>query len=613
MANPVFENIDNYNFYNQNSFNTYNRDYLIDDAVASELNTYKNFTDFPMFSDHNPDGTEGVRSIFNKHGAIPVGSDEWQISNNVPLLDSQDMRKELRKQSGCTVQELVEKSEEGLLGRATYDYSDFMYCKYLGRLPNTYMITLRRFPIPVDDYITSTGVGDTRKTVGVVSQNSTSIGCLVTWLGTPGNEISNILSYSVSMPFKMQQAQWNTRNNDDADASGGGYANAIAALFDSTYREQYQAGMAGNAISPLTDYVNKAFPKWNPLGSAPYRAQELNSFRDSAKVYGPIDTIKETYTRSEEGLKFEQNFSLTFEYELRSYDGINGRRAMLDLIANILNVTYSTGTFWGGGYYGSGAHQNNIFTNMKIFKTQGGFTDFIDAFAEDLSDINKGIRDYIKENGGIWNTLKNFANDLGGMFIGGILNKLGRPQKIYANSLLSPAPVGFWHVMIGNPNHPIMSIGNLVLKDTKIEHYGPLGLDEFPIGLRVTCQLERAKGRDIRDIEKLYLNGNDRIYSSMGPKIFEMYRYSQTYKSQSSNDMTATADLDTEFPTYDDKSVTLENTQAMKKTLQKYFGHTDTYSIYVTACEQEYGSHKKKKGAGAGDSSEQGGTNIVSY
>ena len=50
----------------------------------------------------------------------------------------------------------------------------------------------------------------------------------------------------------------------------------------------------------------------------------------------------------------------------------------------------------------------------------------------------------------------------------------------------------------------------------------------------------------------------------------------------------------------------------MSHILQKYFGHVDTYSIYVSACEQEMGAHKKKKkGAGAGDSSQQGGTNRI--
>ena len=79
-----------------------------------------------------------------------------------------------------------------------------------------------------------------------------------------------------------------------------------------------------------------------------------------------------------------KKLSLVFEYELRSYNGINPKQAMLDLLSNILNVTYTTGTFWGGGYKGFAAHQSNIFANLNVFKKHGNFTDFIDNFSKDL-------------------------------------------------------------------------------------------------------------------------------------------------------------------------------------------------------------------------------------
>ena len=74
-------------------------------------------------------------------------------------MDSPDNRKAIRDHSKCSVKDLVEASREGLLGKSTYDYSDFMYCKHLGKVPNNYLITLRRFPLPVDDYISTLGVG----------------------------------------------------------------------------------------------------------------------------------------------------------------------------------------------------------------------------------------------------------------------------------------------------------------------------------------------------------------------------------------------------------------------------------------------------------------------
>lgn len=601
-----------------------NREYLISKHTADELNTYMSFTPFATFNDLfapeydengveiTPDskgsGTLGVRSIFNRAGAVVLGSKDvkkmgevataktspWRISNNVPLMDNRVSREAIKEDSGCSVKELVKASEDGILGRETYAFSDFMYCRYLGRVPNNYLITLRRFPYPVDDFISAVGTRDMRSNPDYATRNADSIGCMVTWIGTPGNEMSNILKYNVSMPFKTANAQLqDSEINADSSQSP---ANAISAMFDSKYREQYMAGQAGTAVN---GYISKVFPLAG--GDPPYPASTWNRFRDSSKAYGPVDVIKETYMRSEDGLKFDQDISIVFDYELRSYNGINGRQAMLDLLANILNVTYSTGTFWGGGYRGGGAHQNNVFANMKIFKAKGGFTDFVEAFAEDLSDLGSRAKFSIESNGGILETIKKIGNTLGGMLAAGFLNKMGRPQKQQLNSLLSPAPIGFWHLTIGNPHHPIMSIGNMILKSAQIEHYGPLGLDDFPTGLKVTCTLTRGKPRDIRDIEKLYMKGNDRIYSPMGPKIFDMYKNAKEYKSGNKSrplvgDPSSTVTAGGQIETISDLG-------ELKYVIQKYFGHIDTQSIMVASMEQEMGAGKKqKKGTAGGDS-----------
>ena len=192
-------------------------------------------------------------------------------------------------------------------------------------------------------------------------------------------------------------------------------------------------------------------------------------------------------------------------------------------------------------------------------------------------------------------------NSIGGMLLAGKLNELGRPQKAMYNSLLSPAPIGFWHVTIGNPKRPIMSIGNMIITNVLIEHNGPLGLDDFPTGLKVTVELDRGKPRDLRDIEKLYMQGTDRIYSSMGDKVFDMYKNAELYKASRTNPSsynpvtnTATVNLNASKPT-----ITVANYDSLKKTMKKYFGTDDSYSIYVPAAEQEYGAGKKKPSTAA--------------
>lgn len=609
----------------------------------------------------NPVGSPAVRSIFNRSGGMLIGTDGglsgnykdvkldehirdgasgWRISNNVPLMDSPGNRDRIRSHSGCSVKELVQQSEQGLLGRAIYSYADFMYCKYLGKVPNNYLITLRRFPVPPGDFISTVGVGRDQKVEGKNS-NGQQIGCMVTWLGTPGNEIGNILKYSYKMPYQEKTAQWEPVENSDADGAQG-LANSVAAAFDPAYRKQYISGHGGAAYNA---FVGKFF-KVPGLGkvsggsdTGPYRT---SPFYDANKIYGPIDRVKSTMMRSPDGLEFNQEVTITFEYELRAYNGINTRQAMLDLLSNILQVTYTTGGFWGGGYRGGGMHQSSIFNNLAIFKCHGGFTDFMDAFAKDYSTVSEKIRGNIAANGGFLSALKSLLNQLGGLILGGALNQLGRPQRTYANSLLSEQPVGMWHLMVGNPNHPIISVGNMVLMNTEVQHYGPLGLDDFPTNLKVTCTLKRGKPRDLREIEKMYMHGNDRIYFSMGPKVMDMYKVADEYKKRQEGYRPVTdfnslkydlqtqidyanllksadiveADAETiSIASVNDKgeSIIKDNEAEAKElgavfldkqsvsscnvSVQKWFGETDSYSIYFAAAEQENGASKKKENA----------------
>lgn len=607
---------------------TYNRDYLISKEVADEFNTYANFGVFPVFADTNMHqydekndykivestdiaGTPGVRSLFNPYGAVLLGSEngmlnvdprvdkanEWRLSNNVPLLDSPQNRKEIRKHSGCSIKELVEASQNGLMGRETYSYSDFMFCKHLGRVSNNYMITLRRFPLPVDDFIGSIGLNE-QEEKRIRTSNSACIGCMVTWMGVSGNNLDDILKYNYKMPFRLETAELQDRGAS-ADENQT-MLNGMFAVFDKEYRKQYQEGYADAAGNIGLEYLG--IPS-NALGQAPYK--HIAGYQDTkTKVYGPVDSIRSTYVRADTGLEFEQSITLTFEYELKSYNGVNGKQAMLDLISNILNVTYSTGSFWGGGYKGFAAHQSNIFANLNIFKARGGFTNFIDAFSKDVTDLtSKAGRDlgFIDNKGefsfkdGLKGIL-NMLNSVGGMIMSGMLNKLGRPQKAMYNALLSPAPIGFWHVTIGNPKRPIMSIGNMIITNCEISHTGPLGIDDFPTGLKVTVQLDRGKPRDLRDIEKLYMQGNDRIYTSMSDKVFDMYKNAELYKkdknySPVTNMATITNPEDSKIPK---PTISVEDYESIKDSMKKYFGTTDSYAIYVPAAEQEYGSGKKK-------------------
>lgn len=581
MANSIFSQAV---YFNTRARQMRGRVDLLSQDVAKELNTYANFGVFHTYNDvHSTSwydesgkgadgstgtafedagprkgmsdvaGTPGVRSIFNKMSAALTATDHanagnlddgtamgeviknfvhnasgWRISNNVPLLDTPETRKKIKEHSGCTVRELVKASQAGYFGVATYSYADFMYCKHLNRVPNNYLITLRRFPVPILDSIMPTGTGGRRKKGGAgYNPTMPPIGTMVTWLGVSGNDMKNILKYSYKMAFEEKNAQW-----EDVEKQGGdtGLLNGMEAMVNPAARKSYLSGQSVPALDGLMGTFFNA-------GQSPYPPANMGSEvqKDKTKIYGPIDRVKKAYARGSGGLDWDQEFTITFEYELKAYNGINPRQAMLDLIASILSVTYTTGGFWAGGYRGGGIRQSSFFSNLNVFKCRGGFTDFMDAVSKDIRAGANAIRQDISDSGGLVAYAKKMLNMIGGMLMGGVLNKLGRPARYFANSLISDAPVGLWHITIGNPHHPIMMMGNMILLNTEIEHSGPLGIDDFPTNLKVSCQFKRGKPRDQYGIENLYMQGNDRIFHSMESKLADMYRVAQAYKAGDNN------------------------------------------------------------------------------
>lgn len=521
---------------------------LISAAVASEFNTYRTWGSFNLAVDADPltqddfedvDGNKqlkkpgdrkkvestGVRSLFNRLHAVPLEAEAyaWRVSQNMPLLDSPKTRQKQRAMNACTVRDLVQKSQQGLLGTGVYSYSDFMFCKYLGRVPNNHLITLRRYTIPVNDYVKPYGnpaaINGNASTGSIIESTTTDtggvpLGCLVTWLGTPGNDMSDIMKYSFNMPFKSVNSKF------EDDGSPGGQA-----------RDKSSKGIIGGAFRKA--YGNQAFQRVGNIvspGLFNRRGGQCCSspgpHYDANKAYSGVDMIKSIYVRDgEKGLSFSHKFKLTFDYELRSYDGINGKQAMLDLLGNILTVCYTTGDFWPGSYrHTAGGSSMQPMSSLECMKHHDTFSGYINAFEKDFVKLRGQVKEMSKDP---IKTLLNLLDNLGGFLLGGNLEAAPAQMKNSVNALLSDAAVGFWHVTVGNPCAPMLSIGNLIMTNCTVEHYGPLGIDDFPTGLRVTCEFDSGKPRDKRLIERMYNSGNDRIYMPLDQTVFDVLEKAQ--------------------------------------------------------------------------------------
>ena len=548
MNNEIFQVVNNY------------RCFLSGMLIETGNDGEKQGTNGKMYKTYNFKG-DLTPSLFNPYHALPV----YGIMENVPLMDGTFLSKhdkaEIAKLDDCSIRELVNLSSvrKSILGNARYRYADFMYCKDLGKISNNHMITLRKFAIPVGDNIFRSTVA---KTAGEGKDDPMSsigdVGRMITWFDTDDNKLSDIMSYEYEASWKKLDAKIQQLDSQEDD-EGRGIAGKIINNLSPGYNLQSAHGInSGGLLGQLMNSMG--------IGANSHEYQHndvaLGRNYDNNKVYTPRDTIQDTHIY-EGKLTFKHEFTLNFSYKLRAYDNINPKSAFLDLLGNILTVTYRKGTFWGGKSEILGAKPNkagwqkynNVLKGLSdaggdlwknIFHLEGANTDgllgALSQFGSSLLDIVKGAgmdiggaassamqtaKDFLSGNitadevmGKVKTSVQAGAQkaadlNLGQVMMGSIKNKLGRPALYAFDSLLTGAKVGLWHVTIGNPKNPIATFGNLIMTNAKITHSGPLGFDDFPTDLHVSVTLKHAMSRDATEISKMYTKGQNGIYFSL--------------------------------------------------------------------------------------------------
>ena len=543
----------------------------LDENAYNVINTYRgSYKNTANQLDGTADKDGNVRvyqtivspSLFNPF----YGINSAGISPGIPLLDNiadqtnisatgvdgnpKNNTIKLTALDDCSIHNLVKLSNEkdSILGQARYKYSDFMYCRDVGKISNNHLITLRRFAAPVRDNIFQYTGTDTQTSNEVAGD----IGRLITWFGTPENKLEDILKYSFHASWREMEAarqDLDSQENDTARGLTGGLVN----LFNTEHAEGVEKGINASAFSMLLKDDASEYDK------GPYADNPAVNGRmfDKHKIYEPKDTVRSKY-EYEGNLKFSQQFTLTFNYKLRGYDNINGKTAMLDLLGNILAVTYKKGKFWPGEQHIIGAPQNKqgwdkaIGMQNTAIAASGTFLGSLcnggslsDAASSAMNiiqgaDLGKDINQAAKD---LLNKLK--AGGLQSIFSGLMKNALGRPAVYAFDSLLTEGETGTWHVTIGNPLNPIASIGNLLIDgDVEITRGGPLGLDDFPTEITVKVPLKHAMPRDSVDIQRMFTKGRRAIYAEIVPDLTDPNKeekYNYTVNLNNGNDPTSAA------------------------------------------------------------------------
>ena len=445
---------------------------------------------------------KGRPSLFNRYSVFYYNSIEGHGLNPEPYFDSPDRLNDKKGNGAIGFQDVIENptakniikwctqgGADGGTNAIEYSFEDFLWCKNYGAIPNNYMVTLRRFPIPVSDDLL-----DANK------QPTPDISRLIAWVDGEANTWESVgLKFSTSVNWKkleseIQSVEAKPGWGNEGGALGGGFGNIVKQFSSLT---QPGHGEAMRAYNP------------NTAGIDPYANQNV--------VFGPINVVKEMMVR-DKGINFEQAMTIKFDFEIRSIDGINPKIAMIDLISNVLIMTSNRGEFWGGEirYHGGNPRRvKPLGDPEKLVK--GDVSGYLDSLVKGVGERLNGLsggKGLSLE--GVGNALKNIGGGLMDNIIGGGLDKMGRPGAQALNALLSGEDTGEYHVMVGNPANPIISVGNMILEKSEIHLHGPLGIDDFPTKLTVTCNLKPSRPRDRSDIMSMF-HRNGRTYLTESP------------------------------------------------------------------------------------------------
>lgn len=402
-----------------------------------------------------------------------------------------------------TVSEIVAWSQEAdNVKKTPYRFQDFAYCKYFGKIPNNYLITLRRYPYPTSDNLEGAGENSAKGKQNYEAKQLLPVAQAITWLGeATGNKISSLLGGIESgLNWKDIKSEMNVVSPATPGDAGAGPAPGLAKW----------VGLISGDYNSTTNPNQGAAPD-------PYTEGTWNN-----KIIGNVNVIDSTKAR-ERGLKFSHKIDLVFEYEARSIGGINTKAAMLDIMSNLLLMTSATANFWGGANRFRPGSPGNTAPFLggpagRAAFMRGDPVGFMNAVTDQFSKAAGAISDFLfSAMQDPFTALKSLAAGGAKAFMNS--NKTPGGHVSGLKAILTGDPVGEWHLTVGNPFNPMMMIGNLICTGIKLEFNEELGPDDFPTELKATISLDHGMPRDRDAIESMFNGGGGRLYSL--PKGFE--------------------------------------------------------------------------------------------
>lgn len=378
--------------------------------------------------------------------------------------------------------------------------ADFAYLRQHGHYSNNRLVILRRYEKPVGNDPT-------------LNPDNMPISTMITWL--PPNE--------EMISFKGLQENWKSVDETlveffkDFLTQGADIATGATKMV---------TGLTGlvNDIIGLTGKGIKAGGKSVGLGSAfsvasgiaqagkledlaTIKVLQALGFSASPQVRGNVrynpnlvtKSMSRNFSGGGDGIEGSFDFDFETEYEYKFFAGHDPEQSMLDIIANTLTMfTSDREPLIQPQSLGSWKRLNDIMHNRE-----GSLGDLIKNFNNQLNLGTDSIKSFIEA------TRSSFDN------YGAFLYSAYEARLKAAIAASTGEPNGVWHLTIGNPKKPIVSIGNLVLRSGSIDlNTSEMSMQDFPTRIRVGCSLTNATPLGRQDVENVLSAGFGRIYNN---------------------------------------------------------------------------------------------------
>ena len=340
----------------------------------------------------------------------------------------------------------------------------------------------------------------------------------LSYLGTSGNNFSGLSNFTVSINNKMV-----TGNQSDKPTMVDSSEFAKLNVFSKDKNAPDANSFGYGLLVALSGDTTETVDKW---------ASEMDTWTNGAYadlIHGPVNVIAGARIR-ERGLAYTHAINVNFEYSTKYIEGINPKAAMLDIISNMLSMTYHHANFFGGenrfqfnktNYAFLNNEKGLEFINKLASGGKAGAAAALKEYAESMAKAGSGVLEGIKkiaegltgkglDDPAVTQLFERAASV--GATMKPKLQALNKTITQGTKATLNGSPTGEWHLQLGNPFAPMMMIGNLWCTSATFNFNDDLSADDFPTELKVAVKLEYGQQRDSSAIQSMFNNGVGRIY-----------------------------------------------------------------------------------------------------